>query len=320
MTASSSRYEQSSKSGQKIANMASFTTPRSILKKKSYPAASASREEHNRELALYHANLIQERKEIELQILLNTETLIDYPLDPKNYDASNPSPSDARNFKDLIRSFQPSDYDALIVERNINEHCGYALCQNNRVKDGSGGKYRLVGKYGRAKDFRVVDKEELEKWCSESCAKRALYVRVQLSESPAWEREFTHGEDIQLLDEPNSEEDQIVDGIDKMKLDVPEEQNKKQNAADLALERGDKGYAAKNGLVDVAIKEKDVTAPAEAPSLGTDDLSSRLDTLHLTLEGHTAVFGSERQRRHHEELEDIKDKMDEDNVDTDWKI
>jgi hypothetical protein len=294
--------------------MATITRPKSILKKTPNPVTSGSREEHNRELALYHANLLQERKEIELTILLNTETLIDYPLAPKDHDASNPSPSDARNFKDLIRSFQPNDYDSLIVERNINDHCGYALCQNNRAKDDGGGKYRLVGKYGRAKDFRVVEKEELEKWCSEACAKRALYVRVQLSETPAWEREFASGSDIQLLDEPKSGEEQIMQGIEKMKLDAPEESGKKQAAADLALERGDNGYAAKKGLVDVAIKEKDVTTPAQAPSLETDDLSGRLDTLHLELEGHTDVFGSERQRRHHDELED------EDDVDTDWKI
>lgn len=297
--------------------MATVSTPKSILKKTPYPATSGSKEERDRELALYHANLLQERKDIEFAILLNTETLIDYPLASKPYDASNPSPSDAQNFKELIRSFQPSDYDALIVERNINEHCGYTLCPNNRVKDGAAGKYRLVGKYGKAKDFKVVEKDELEKWCSEACAKRALYVRVQLSETPAWERESAHGTEIELLDEPKSGEEWIMEGIEKMNLAAPEGPDKKQNAADLALERGDKGLSAKKGLVDVAIMEKDVQAPAQAPSFETEDLSGRLDTLHLTLEGHTAVFGSERQRRHHEELEDINDEGTED---TDWKI
>jgi hypothetical protein len=294
--------------------MATVTTPKSILKKTQYPA---TKEDRDRELALYHANLIQARKEIELTILLNTETLIDYPLASKPYDASNPSSADARSFKDLILSFQPSDYDALIVERNINEHCGYTLCQNNRVKDGAAGKYRLVGKYGKAKDFKVVEKEELEKWCSEACAKRALYVRVQLSETPAWERESAYGTEIELLDEPKSEEAQITEGIEKMALAAPEEPGKKQNATDLALERGDKGFAAKQGLVDVAIKEKDVQTPAQAPSFETEDLSGRLDSLHLALEGHTTSFGSARQRRHHEELEDING---EDDMDTDWKI
>lgn len=285
-------------------------TPKSILKKTSYPATSASKskEERDLKLALFHANLIQQRKDIELTILLNTETLIDYPLSSNPpYDASNPSPSDARSFKDLIQYFQPSDYDALIVERNINEHCGYSLCSNNRVKDGAAGKYRLLGTNGKAKDFKVVEKEELEKWCSSACAKRALYVRVQLSETPAWERDSAHGTEIELLDEPKSGEAQIIEGVEKLKLGTPADSNKKHNAADLALERGDKGLAAKKALVDVDIKEKDVQAPAQAPSFEKDDLSGRLDSLHLALEGHTTVFGSERQRRHHEELEDISD-------------
>jgi RNA polymerase II-associated protein 2 len=263
---------------------------------------------------LYHANLIQQRKDIEFNILLSTETLIDYPLAKAPYDASNPSPTDAKTFKQLLRPFQPSDYDALILERNINEKCGYTLCPNARINDGGGGKYRLTGTNGKAKDFRVVEKEELQKWCSEACAKRALYVRVQLSESPAWEREAAGSTvNIDLLDEPKSEDSAIVEGIEKMKLDEGEEE-KKQDGADLALERGDKGLAAKNGLVDVKIREKDIQRPAEAPSLSTDDLSGRLDTMHLTLEGHTPEFGSRRERRHAEELED------EDDTDMDWKI
>jgi RNA polymerase II-associated protein 2 len=294
-----------------VAAMATAKQPKSILKKTSYPATTSSTEDRDREVALYHANLIQQRKDIELNILLSTETLIDYPLAQSPYDASNPSPTDAREFKRLLRPFQPTDYDELIQERNINEKCGYTLCPNARVKDGGGGKYRLLGTNGKAKDFKVVKKEELEKWCSEACAKRALYVRVQLSESPAWEREAAGSTvNIDLLDEPKSADGVIVEGLENLNLRSGED--KKQDAADLALERGDKGLAAKNGLVDVKIQEKDVQRPAEAPSL--DDLSGRLDTMHLTLEGHTSGFGSRRQRRHAEELED------EDDPDTDWMI
>lgn len=298
--------------------MAAITTPKSILKKTPYRATSGlSKEERDRELAIYHANILQERKDIELKILLDTETLIDYPPASKPYDASTPSPADARSFKDLIRSFQPSDYDALIVERNINEHCGYALCPNNRVKDGAAGKYRLIGKYGKAKDFKVVEKEELEKWCSDACAKRAMFVRVQLSETPAWERESAQGVEIELLDEPESREEQIADGIENMRIDAPFEPSNEQNAAYLTLERGDKGLAAHKGLVDVTIRERDPKEPAQPSSIGTEDLSERLNTLHLALEGHIASFGSERQRRHHEESAYLGDR---DGAGTDWEI
>jgi hypothetical protein len=297
--------------------MTTATTPKSILKKPSYPATTASKADRDREVALYHANLIQQRKDIELNILLSTEILIDYPLASSPYNASNPSPSDAQNFKTLLRPFQPADYDALILERNINEHCGYSLCPNQRVKDGAEGRYRLVGKQGKAKDFKVVEKEELEKWCSEACARRALYVRVQLSERPAWEREVATSVNIDLLDEPKSEEDLMADEIGKMDLGGSEGEDMKQKTADLALERGDRGFAAKNGPVDVKILEKDVQPP-QPPSLDADDLNGRLDTMHLTLEGHKSSFGSQRQRRHHEEQEDIDG--EEDDEDTDWKL
>jgi len=286
--------------------MTTVKQPKSILKK-TYPATTSSKDDRDREVALYHANLIQQRKDIEFNILLSTETLIDYPLAKAPYGASNPSPTDAQTFKQLLRPFQPSDYDALILERNINEKCGYALCPNPRIKDGGGGKYRIIGTNGKAKDFRVVEKEELEKWCSEACAKRALYVRVQLSESPAWEREAAGSTvNIDLLDEPKSEDSAITEGLEKMNLDGSTEA-KKQDAADLALERGDKGPAAQNPLVDVNIQEKDIQRPAEAPSLSPDDLTGRLDTMHLTLEGYTPEFGSRRERRHAEELQDEDD-------------
>lgn len=289
--------------------MATSNTLKSILKKPTYPAtAPRSKEERDREVALYHANLLQHRKDLELEILLSTETLIDYPLASAPYDASNPSAADAQQFKEYLRLFQPSDYDALILERNINEHCGYTLCPNDRATDGAAGKYRLIGKYGKAKDFKVVEKAEVEKWCSEACAKRALYVRVQLSESPAWERE-SYSADVELLDEPKSEDAVITEGLQRMDLDS---ESKKQDAADLALERGDQGFAAKKGgLIDIEVMEKDVKGTPQPPSLDDDEMSERLDSMHLNVEGHTMKFGTSRHRRHH---------GDDDEEDTDWNL
>lgn len=290
--------------------MATSQMPKSILKKTSYPATTTSKEDRDRELALYHAELIQQRKDIELEILLSTETLIDYPLATAPYDASNPSPADAKTFKNLLRPFQPGDYDALIVERNINERCGYTLCANSPRKESGGGRWRMVGKHGKGKDFRVVDKKELEKWCSEACAIRALYVRVQLSETAAWER-GERGENtvkIELRDEPKSDSDTVVEGLEKLQL-AGDDSTKKQDTAHLALERGDRGPAARIGSVDVKILEKEIQRAPEAPSLEDQDLTERLDTMHLALEGHTTSFGSNRHRRHEEEEED-----------TDWKL
>jgi RNA polymerase II-associated protein 2 len=273
--------------------MAAIKPLKSILKKSNAPLSKPSKKEHDREIALYHADLIQERKDIELEILFSIERLIDFPLSI-NSTAANPAPSDVSLFKTLLQPFQPSDYDCLIQERNINEHCGYTLCSNPRAKDGSKGKYRILGKSGKAKDFKVVEREELEKWCSEDCARRAMYVKVQLNERPAWER-ATSTRLVELLDEQITDEEMTEAQLaeDLSKLDLGSAHRGMQNA-ELAFERGDTGAAATNGLVDVFIKEKDVTGTVEAPSIDRDDWEGRFEEMHLSLEGYVPKFGRER--------------------------
>ncbi|KAH8808982.1 Rtr1/RPAP2 family-domain-containing protein [Xylogone sp. PMI_703] len=300
--------------------MATNAPLKSILKKSTPATSTTSKEERDRQLALYHATIIQQRKDVELEILLSTEKLIDFPEATAPYNASNPSPADAHTFKSLLRPFQPSDYDALVQERNINEHCGYTLCPNPRVRETGGGIYRILGMSGKAKDFKVVKKEELEKWCSEACARRALYVRVQLSDTPAWEREAHSATDaeIKLLDEPKSEVQMLSENLERMDLDQSNPAESRQNATNLALERGDTSRATRNGLVNVTIKEKEVQKPAEPPSFEDEDLTDRLDTLHLSLEGHTTRFGTEREKRHFDELFGVEG--EDYDMDTDWKI
>jgi hypothetical protein len=268
--------------------MATSKPLKSILKKSDVPLSRPTKEDHDREIALYHAQLIQQQKDIELEILLSTERLIDLPLQ-SNFTAASPAPSDIALFKALLQPFQPSDYDCLIEERNINEHCGYTLCSNRRARDGGKG-YRIIGKTGRAKDFKVVPKEELEKWCSEDCAKRAMYVKVQLSERPAWERAGS-SRLIELLDERKTEaeirEAQLAEDLRKLNL------SSMQQSDDLAFERGDRGGASMNGLVDVSIREKEVIGATEAPSLERDDLDGRFAEMHLSLEGYIPKLGRE---------------------------
>ena len=82
-----------------------------------------------------------------------------------------------------------------------------------------------------------------------------------------------------------------------------------QNQRSLALERGDQSFASRNGLVDVKILEKDVKREAEAPSL-EEDLSGKLNTMHLSLEGHTPKFDHQKEKLAEE---------DDDN-DMDWLL
>ncbi|KAH8596010.1 Rtr1/RPAP2 family-domain-containing protein [Bisporella sp. PMI_857] len=294
--------------------MATSNMPKSILKKTAYPATASrasgtmTKAERDRETALYHAHLIQQRKDTELEIFASMEELMEYPLALPPYDASNPSPVDAKNLKAYLRPYQPSDYDALIVERNINDRCGFALCRNKNAKDGKGGKYRILGR--NSKDFRVVETAETEKWCSQACAKRALYVRVQLSEVPAWERNGFGEVDIDLLDEPKTADDIITDKFGEMDIDDDGAENKRQAGAVLALERGEKKSDSRNRLVAVSIRENVVEGPVQPPSFDTGGLSDQMDALHLTLEGHISRFDARNatgDRRNSDE-------------DTDWKL
>lgn len=152
--------------------------PKSILKKTSSPLDSSlsnlkikpksDAERRRLETAIQHAHLIQEQKSILAQNLNYIEELSDYPAGPS------PTSTEIFAFLEFCRSFQPGDYDALIEERHVNGRCGYTLCPNPPRK--------AVVKAPWQKSKGV------ENWCSEDCARKALYVKAQLSETPAWER------------------------------------------------------------------------------------------------------------------------------------
>ncbi|RKF73585.1 putative duf408 domain protein [Golovinomyces cichoracearum] len=268
---------------------------KSILKK-TYDEVTSS-EDHYRDIALYHANIIQQRKKLEIEILNSTETLIDYPLAPKPANASNPSSTDALQFKNLIRYFQRSDYDSLIEERNINDRCGYALCPNKRHRDGNYSGYRLFGTAGKAKDFRIVEKRELEKWCSEDCARRALYVKVQLSDLPSWEGGLTeNGTCIDLLVEPTAGDSISRDHSQFLRKNFDEHKREGIIYSPAQERIGDN----KSKIVQdcVAIHEKHSINPPQPPRLdqieGCDITSS-----HLNLEGYIAKIDLENKVYQH---------------------
>ncbi|KAL8781242.1 MAG: hypothetical protein Q9213_006095 [Squamulea squamosa] len=236
--------------------------PRSILKppstiSKDSPAPSTlSQEDRNRQLALQHAYVIQYRKDIETLIQTSLETLLDLPTSPTT-SPSEPSPTDQTTVKEALKPFQPSDYDALIEERNINHRCGYVFCRRENRKQNKGSKYRIV----TGRNFKVIGSKELEKWCSDECGMMALFLRVQLSEEPAWTREWEGGEPLELYGESgrgfvvhNSK-----DSVPQHSI-PPEVLEAKQTLAirmkDLAVERGDKDDTAKaSARVAINVKE-----------------------------------------------------------------
>ncbi|KAI0025549.1 Rtr1/RPAP2 family-domain-containing protein [Xylariomycetidae sp. FL0641] len=263
------------------------TKPKGILKKTSAPpnGVPSKTQPDAREVAIQHARIIHARRDIEDQIADSIIELSRFPTSPDaTYSPSNPAPEDAQAFKNLVRLYQPSDYDDLIEERNMNGLCGYALCPKARIRVAQAGDFKLVN-YGR-KDFSIVPKKELEKWCSQRCAKRAMYVKVQLSETAAWERAGITSIQIDLPDEEPPPEDpttKLAKDLENMKVEA--EKKAAQDARDLALERGeDTERKSSQRAVKVAIREKSTQVPVEAPSLGNND------DQHLVLDGHKTKF------------------------------
>lgn len=260
-----------------------------------------------RQVAIQHARILQDRKDTEAQILDNVITLLDFPRD-RTRPASDPDPSDARAFASLVRIFQPGDYDDLAVERNLDgDKCGYALCPNRRRRYPGAGTYKMVNK-GR-RDFDIVETRELEKWCGSECTRRALWVKVQLNETAAWERVGLPDIEIELYpekkdgeakgkadsgsgaappaEEGKSEPERLA--VEMSRLQLQEDRKAARDAMNLALERGDDANAAPRGKVDVVVREKTVTTQAEAPALADGAEGD-------SIEGYKARFGTESNK------------------------
>ncbi|KAJ6444883.1 Rtr1/RPAP2 family protein [Purpureocillium lavendulum] len=244
---------------------------------KSRPAAPLPTREEARKIAIHHATLLQHRKDLENKILDSVIQLSEYPLERSaQYSAANPAPSDAAGYKQQVRLFQPSDHKDLVEERNVNGLCGYALCPNPHRDTGPGGKWTI-------RRGAILERKNIEMWCSEQCAKRAMYVQVQLNETAAWERVGDEKIQIDLLDEPKS-----ADADAERKPDGKEPQTPKAlrdgalDAAALALERGEKAPVPGLDKVKVDIKEKE-TKPPQGPTNIPVDKNS-----HLSVEGHVS--------------------------------
>ncbi|KAL8640716.1 MAG: hypothetical protein Q9228_002392 [Teloschistes exilis] len=236
----------------------------SAISKENPKVPTLSGEEHNRQLALHHARLLQDRKDMESQILASTEKLLEFP-SSQTASPSDPSAEDIATVKEALWLFQPSDYDALVEERNINNQCGYIFCPRANKRLDAGGKYRIV--IGRKTDLKVVDSTELEKWCSDSCGHSALYLRAQLSNEPAWTRDSKIGDPLLIY----KERDHQSQGHNTSTPQAVEDANLTRDKAtksrleELAVERGDK-HNTKTVSTKVTLRVKENTNQGrEAP-------------------------------------------------------
>lgn len=255
-----------------------------------------------RTVAIHHANLLQTRKDTEAAILDNLLALLDLP-QYTSHPPSSPHPADIAAFNHLLRPFQPSDYDDLITERNLaDDRCGYALCPNRRRRFKGAGTYKMVNK-GR-KDFDIVETRELERWCSTECTRRALWVKVQLNETAAWERVGLPELKVELYPEKDAHgkqesttttkttTDQGEDGKltkEVANLQLEEERKAAQDQAALAVERGDNARNVSMRSMNLVIREKKVLTQTQAPSVGSEPVGQG------TIEGYKPRFGSDKR-------------------------
>ncbi|MCJ1301584.1 hypothetical protein MMC08_004385 [Hypocenomyce scalaris] len=310
---------------------------KSILKKSTKSTTTPSQpavlspDDRDREIAFHHARIIQLRKEIDRIILTSTENLLDLPFDPTS-DPAHPSPAEAYLVRQLLTPFQLSDYDHMIKERNIDGKCGYMLCPRPHSQENTNAKFRIIhGKGKGAGALKVVQTQKLEQWCSEECAERAMYVRVQLSEVPAWIRD-SDGEEIELL----SEKGGAPDGTVSTSWELESDSEKGATADDIltalkdvyrpgiVLTR-DGGSAA---LKDLALERGETKAPGQISGLGDlevmenftidwkfperPDFTDAFKDWPHPIEGYTPqTSGSRMPRRHQEdEQEESNDNND----------
>ncbi|KAM0796075.1 Rtr1/RPAP2 family-domain-containing protein [Usnea florida] len=262
------------------------------------PPPGRSRESRNKDTALYHAHILQQRKDVEALILSSTETLLELPSSTDS-DRARPYSRDISLVKNLLQPFQPSDYDSLIEERNINKQCGYVFCPKPNRQENTKARYRILHSKGRASDnVKFVERRTLERWCSDECGKRALYIKVQLSEEPAWTRTASPLRDILFLEDEHNHEKHPDDNHTLMEqvefLDAGfEEDVLAARMKALAVERGDeKAPSRSDRLKEIDVLENrnpngKISAPEQGASSGRSS---------GTIEGYTPRFSVKKSR------------------------
>ena len=264
-------------------------TPQDLLNSSSPVRPVRSHEERNRESALYHANIIQQRKNIEATVSASIEALLELP-SSKSADPKCPSTIDIAQVKDSLRIFQPSDYDDLIEERNINRFCGYVLCPRQNRQQETQAHYRILRGKG-ADAMKIVSTKSLEKWCSDDCGKRALYIKVQLNEEPAWTRANITKAAIDILDDDYDQRNSQLSPADLEKsmknLSVGgEEGDIIEKMRSLAIERGQMDNSGQPGTIERITVHDRSTSDVPEPAPFHADTPGNASDAHGSIEGH----------------------------------
>lgn len=210
-----------------------------------------------RETAIKHARIIEDQKRVKTEVVDLILECFDLPSEPGAI-PSTASSSDAKTFKKALSLFQVADFDELTSERNIDDRCGYALCSKpNRKYPGGGNK---VWNHKTGKEFKLIDRSDVERYCSPECEARGLFVRSQLSTEPAWSRDVTETS-VMLLDDVQKTND-LTAAIKQMTLDDTTKNDLSAKLKELSLERGD---GSKPQTVSLEVAEKEISDAVPPP-------------------------------------------------------
>jgi hypothetical protein len=218
--------------------------------------AKAEKDRRNLNIALHHAYKIQNRKEVEAHILDSITALLEFPATDCF------TPTEALNFLQLVRNFQPSDFDDLVEERRIDGKCGYALCrQPPRCET-----------MGRSSEWKL--KKGMGDWCSDHCAKKGLFIKTQLSEVPAWDREREQQPDVQLHEDDQLPADQTAARRAKRAAAVDDWRKRVADQEELAVERGETStsFRPNQVMTDGVVEKKVSKAVPQAPDSNIEDI------------------------------------------------
>ena len=274
------------------------------------PSPARSREDRNKETAIYHARLLQQRKDAEALILASTELLLELP-SSSAADPTRPCLQDVTLVKDSLKAFQPSDYDSLIEERNINKQCGYVLCPRPNRQEDTKAKYRILSGKGGSNGLKFVERHTLERWCSDDCGKRALFIKVQLKEEPAWSRVGSSGGDIVLLENERNDQKQLevdsvlIEKLGSLTLGLEEDEVIARMKA-LAIERGHETASSRSAEIHVR-ENRSLNSEAYAPEPPTKE--SKSDGASDSIEGYTPMFSRKKKRGQEADNDEDEDLM-----------
>lgn len=272
--------------------MASKTLAKSILKQSTPETKQTTsdeqkelieRDRRNLAIALHHANKIQAQKDVEARILNSIEDLLSLPSDSSSGDAG------SSQFRSLVALFQPSDFDSLVEERTSERRCGYALCSRSprSATLGPSAAWKLEG-------------NGTGDYCSNRCVRKALYVKSQLNEVPAWERAFGEHPTIELHEDLETTAKVYRPAVDD---------NARWRAAadqqDLALERGETATSFRpkqvmaDTIVEKATKFHKQPAHVAVPSTG-----------HAAIEGYVPLGAANQSAKSSHNMASTDDAQD----------